>query len=324
MMTNSIWYFLVLLLLLLLQQEGSLVDCLKEGIRNDGPIHSRLVRRERTSDNSNRHYQPSDETDLTKGKKKNTVHVYILAGQSNMEGHGEINKTDDKTDGHHGQLKGTLLYQMRQDPRTKEEFTQVLWNATTDSWRSLPNVKIWFQEAGYEAGVNGTNNIPGINGQDYSAGDLTVGYGEGGTKRGTYFGPELGFGFHIELPPTADSDGDKILLIKTAWGVANTFLFFFPLIQGKDLAQDFRPPSSAATWDPYCRLPECDPFEVGHFYNVMLQDVQKLLQPGVLGEIYPDLMDMTPDIAGFGWFQGWNDGTRTKRRKKERETRDSQ
>jgi hypothetical protein len=41
----------------------------------------------------------------------------------------------------------------------------------------------------------------------------------------------------------------------------------------------------------------------------MLQDVEKLLQPGVLGTIYPDLAGMTPDIAGFGWFQGWNDGT---------------
>jgi hypothetical protein len=42
----------------------------------------------------------------------------------------------------------------------------------------------------------------------------------------------------------------------------------------------------------------------------MLQDVSKLLQPGVLGAIYPDLAGMTPDIAGFGWFQGWNDGAK--------------
>jgi hypothetical protein len=44
----------------------------------------------------------------------------------------------------------------------------------------------------------------------------------------------------------------------------------------------------------------------------MLQDVSKLLQPGVLGAIYPDLAGMTPDIAGFGWFQGWNDGAKQK------------
>mmetsp|Transcript_17431 Transcript_17431/g.42744 ORF Transcript_17431/g.42744 Transcript_17431/m.42744 type:complete len:147 (-) Transcript_17431:1595-2035(-) len=68
-----------------------------------------------------------------------------------------------------------------------------------------------------------------VNGQDYSAGDLTVGYGEGGSARGEFFGPELGFGFNLELPHGA-SKNDKILLVKTAWG-------------GKDLAQDFRPPS---------------------------------------------------------------------------------
>ena len=40
----------------------------------------------------------------------------------------------------------------------------------------------------------------------------------------------------------------------------------------------------------------------------MLDDVEKLLRPGVIGTIFPDLKDFTPDIAGFGWCQGWNDG----------------
>ncbi|CAJ1952022.1 unnamed protein product [Cylindrotheca closterium] len=204
-----------------------------------------------------------------------------------MEGHGEIDKRDDN-----GLLmNGTLLYQLH-DPRTRDEF-QVLWDTSRNTWKSLPNVQIWFQEAMYEAGVNGTN-IPGINGQDYSAGDLTVGYGEGGSARSEFFGPELGFGFHLDLPP-GSSTRDKILLVKTAWG-------------GKDLAQDFRPPSSAQEFDPFCLLPECDPFSVGHYYNVMLQDVNKLLKPGVLGTIFPQYTNMTVDVAGFVWFQGWNDG----------------
>lgn len=138
------------------------------------------------------------------------VHAYILVGQSNMEGHGEIDKRDDNG----LLLNGTLLYQLH-DPRTRDEF-QILWNEETNTWKSLPNVQIWYQEAGYEEGVNGTN-IPGVNGQDYSAGDLTVGYGAGGTAAGRFFGPELGFGFHLKLPPGA-SPNDKILLIKTAWG----------------------------------------------------------------------------------------------------------
>jgi len=214
---------------------------------------------------------------------QNTVHVYVLAGQSNMEGHGVINSTDAD-----GNLKnGTLLYQLK-DTRTKEEF-EVLWDSCSNDWRTLPDVKVWFNEAGKEMGINGSQ-IPGINGQDYSAGDLTVGYGTGGPPRGEFFGVELGFGFHIDVPP-----GDKVLIIKTAWG-------------GKDLAQDYRPPTSTGILDPFCRLPDCNPFNVGHFYRVMLRDVKSLLQPGVLAKVYPDLQDMAIDISGFGWFQGWNDG----------------
>ena len=58
----------------------------------------------------------------------------------------------------------------------------------------------------------------------------------------------------------------------------------------------------------FCQLPDCNPFVVGHYYKVMLEDVKKLLMPGVIGTIYPDLANMTAEIAGFGWFQGWNDG----------------
>lgn len=180
-----------------------------------------------TSSSSHHHHHPilqtpsitskeveySSENKRQEGENDNgaKVHIYILAGQSNMEGHGEIDKRDDDT----GLLKnGTLLYQLH-DPRTRKEF-QILWDDSKNDWKSLENVQIWFQQALYEAGVNGTK-IPGVNGQDYSAGDLTVGYGEGGSARGEFFGPELGFGFHLKLPP-GSSPNDKILLVKTAWG----------------------------------------------------------------------------------------------------------
>jgi alpha-galactosidase len=140
----------------------------------------------------------------------NRVHVYVLAGQSDMEGHGEIDQKGKEGN----QLNGTLLYQL-QDPRTKQEF-QILWDDTTNSWRTLSDVKIWFNEAGHYGGENGTN-IPGVNGQDYSAGDLTVRYGVHGLFSRHYIGPELGFGFNVDTP-TGSAGGDKILLLKTAWG----------------------------------------------------------------------------------------------------------
>ncbi|CAJ1958214.1 unnamed protein product [Cylindrotheca closterium] len=213
---------------------------------------------------------------------KGTVHVFVLAGQSNMEGHGDVDARDHKTN---TPKNGTLLYQLH-DPRTRGEFKK-LWDDKADTWRNLTDVKVWFNEFGIEHGVNGST-IPGINRKDYLAGDLSTGYGAGGNAHA--IGPELGFGFNLKLPK-----GDKALIIKTAWG-------------GTELASNWRPPLSTTTFDPYCVLPKCNPYQVGHLYQVMIEDVERLLKPGVLGKIYPDLEGMTPDIAGFGWFQGWNDG----------------
>jgi Carbohydrate esterase, sialic acid-specific acetylesterase len=203
-----------------------------------------------------------------------------------MEGHGEVATTNTSTG---RPLNGTLLYQLH-DPRTRHEFG-ILWNSSDENWIALPNVKVWFNEAGQEQGVNGSN-IPGINGKDYSAGSLTVGYGALGPtgNNRNYFGPELGFGFNFPVDAN-----DKILIVKTAWG-------------GKSLAHDFRPPSSTVGKDPYCQPPDCDPTQVGHFYQVMVENVRKIIKPGIAAKLFPDLSGLTPELAGFGWFQGWNDG----------------
>jgi hypothetical protein len=86
-----------------------------------------------------------------------------------------------------------------------------------------------------------------------------------------------------------------MLIFKTAWG-------------GKSLARDYHPPSSTIGDDPYCQPPDCDSTQVGHFYQVMMKDVRNIMEPGVLANIFPDLSGLTPKLAGFGWFQGWNDG----------------
>ena len=234
-----------------------------------------------------------------------TLKVYILAGQSNMEGHGEI---DTKRDEDGKLLNGTLLYQVH-DPRTRSTFKH-LWDDKSQDWVVRSDIKVWFNEASQKTHTDGHNGstIPGDNFIDYSAGDLTVGFGAGGltTSDPLFFGPELGFGWNLDL-----QCNEKVLLVKTAWG-------------GKTLAGDFRPPSSTKIGerrrggengkdeddiiDPYCQLPDCDPTIIGHFYRIMLDDVHKLLKPGVIGTIYPDLDDLTPKVSGFGWFQGWNDG----------------
>ena len=73
-------------------------------------------------------------------------------------------------------LNGTLLYQLS-DPRTAAMFAPV-WDDAKGNWTILDNIKVWFNEAGIEQGVNGSI-IPGVNGYDASYGSLTVGYGVG-------------------------------------------------------------------------------------------------------------------------------------------------
>jgi hypothetical protein len=222
------------------------------------------------------------------------LRVFVLAGQSNMEGQAEVS-TVNKTTG--APLNGTLKYQLT-DPRTAALFAPT-WDSAANDWAVLDDVKVWFNEAGSQQGINGSV-IPGTAGVDASCGSLTGGFGCGASKN--LIGPEYGFGFgmHAGLGlgrSGGDGGGDKIVIVKTAWG-------------GKTLAGDFRPPSAAADGaagrDPYCAGAYCS--QTGHFYDVMLADVAKLMAPGVLGSMFPDTAALTPEIAGFGWFQGWNDG----------------
>lgn len=201
------------------------------------------------------------------------VLVFVLAGQSNMEGHAEV-ATINQTSGYY--FNGTLVrssallaflrrrvnalppqaYQLA-DPRTAALFAP-LWNNATKNWTVLPDIKVWFNENGTQAGVNGSV-IPSQPG-DAAFGDLTVGYGTG--AEANLIGPELGFGFgmHDALGPD-----QPVLLMKTAWG-------------GKSLAGDYRPPSSVSQFDVFCQG-NCTNV-VGHFYETMVADVHKSEQSG--------------------------------------------
>lgn len=213
--------------------------------------------------------------------KQTQLKIFLLAGQSNMEGHAEV-ATINTTSGYY--YNGTLAYQLR-DPRTAALFAP-LWNNATANWTVLPNAKVWFNENAATQGVNGSV-IPSGPG-DASFGSLTVGYGCGADRN--LIGPELGFGFGMSSLLPA---GETFLIMKTAWG-------------GKSLAGDFRPPSSVASFDPFCQG-TC-PNVVGHFYGVMVADTHKMLAPGAVAAMFPELAGLTPVLGGFGFFQGYNDG----------------
>ena len=110
----------------------------------------------------------------------NKVKVFILAGQSNMEGQGFIAADPKRNEG-----KGSLEYLVK-NPTTAEQFKHLIdkdgkWVVSDHVWINYFDRK----------------------------GPLTVGYG----AKSTMIGPELGFGTVIGK----QFDG-PVLLIKVAWG----------------------------------------------------------------------------------------------------------
>jgi len=116
------------------------------------------------------------------------LRVFVLAGQSNMEGQAEVSKEYKNGT----EMNGTLLY-LTKDPRTAEEVRAL---RKDDKWTTRDDVWVWSNE-GPEAGGKW--------------GPLSVGFGVGGSP--LKFGPELGFGWAI-----GDALDDQVLIIKTSWG----------------------------------------------------------------------------------------------------------
>ncbi|MDC0270082.1 sialate O-acetylesterase [bacterium] len=120
------------------------------------------------------------------------------------------------------------------------------------------------------------------------AGKLGVGYGGGGKK----LGPEFGFGLSM-----AQKIKGPILLIKTSWG-------------GKSINYNFRPPSAGPYQlnDKEKNGGKADEIKknAGLNYRMMNESIQNVLSN--LEENHPAYdADAGYEIAGFVWFQGYND-----------------
>ena len=128
--------------------------------------------------------------------------VFILAGQSNMEGHGVVSMADEKN---YNGGKGNLVWSMKHSQSADQ--MKKLKN-DKDEWVVRDDVQISFK-------VNET----------VRKGGLTVGYT--GYGNSSHIGPELGFGFVI-----GDHIKEPLLLIKTAWGGKSLFVDFRPPSSG--------------------------------------------------------------------------------------------
>lgn len=130
--------------------------------------------------------------------------------------------------------------------------------------------------------------ITSIADRNRRSGPLTVGFGGSPDK----IGPEFGFG--LSLAKKLDA---PVLLIKTSWG-------------GKSLNYNFRPPS-AGPYELSKKELEGDKVEeikknVGLNYRMMNEAVHAVLKD--LGKHHPEYdADAGFEMAGFVWFQGFND-----------------
>lgn len=195
-----------------------------------------------------------------------SVKVFILAGQSNME----------------GKVQSKLMEHQASDPKTKDLFKH--WRKN-DDWIVRDDVWIKYLK---------------------KHGGLTKGYGSGDRT-----GVELEFGNVI-----GNHFDEPVLLIKTAWG-------------GHSLVRNFRPPSAGLPDDTLLKeelekaqervtknnekrnrneaLPTMDDIKsaYGLSYRNVLGEVKETFES--YETLFPSLKGEKLEIAGFVWFQGWND-----------------
>jgi hypothetical protein len=173
------------------------------------------------------------------------VKVFLLAGQSNMEGYASIEH----------------LHLLINESDTNEY--RRLWNGTAFIERDDVYMKFKSRQ-----------------------GKLAVGTGFAGTRDNFYkFGPELGFGWTIG---DATEENETVVIIKSAYG-------------GRNLAVDFRPPASGEG-----NYSEVKPVHYGWVYRQMMLDFVDGLDK--IADFYPDYdKDAGYELAGFVWFQGWDD-----------------
>jgi len=210
--------------------------------------------------------------------------VFVLAGQSNMEGHAAVSTFD-----YIGKdpLTAPILKEMRNPDGTPRVCDKV--------WMS-------YLTGPYDGSANGEG-----------LGKLTAGFGARGdqpTKDGGKIGPEFTFGIYMEK-----GLNEPILIIKTAWGGRSLNTEFRPPSAG----QYKLPKEIQDQWDRHPQgahgIPKAEDRKAwqdkkdaasGVFYRMMIEHVKKVLaDPKRVCPAYDPKEGY--ELAGFVWLQGFND-----------------
>lgn len=128
------------------------------------------------------------------------VQVFILAGQSNMVGHGKADVGHDDVKGGIGSLR----YQVEHDP---ENYGHLVNKDGT--WKTRDDVKVWWRDSDITEP------------RAVIKGNLKIGYSQ--SRNPGWIGPEYGFGWTI-----GDRLKQPVLIIKIAWGGKSLNVDFRP------------------------------------------------------------------------------------------------
>jgi len=205
-------------------------------------------------------------TGTTSAADTGTVKVFILAGQSNMEG-----KAPNK-----------LLEHQATDPKTADLFKHL---RDGDKWAVRDDAFIKYLDR---------------------KGPLTIGYGSRDRT-----GVELEFGTVM-----ANHFDEPVLLIKTAWGGHSLYKNFRPPSAGlpseEKLADELKKAQDRVKKDNEKNkrqqpLPTMDEIKsaYGKSYRDMLAEVKETFDD--YQTLFPALKGKKLELAGFVWFQGFND-----------------
>ncbi len=184
--------------------------------------------------------------------------VYILAGQSNMQGQAQV-KTIER---------------LKLDGGSKELYRDMMGD---DDVLDAPKgvYGVFFSDGDMSKGAARPLVV--------SSGPLLPGLSPTPGPK-TRFGPDYTFGIYMRKHLN-----EPILIIKTAWG-------------GRNLLQQFRSPSAG----DYTEAKDKHGNPTGAYYQLMMKNVQSVLADP--GKYHPEYdPNAGYEIAGFVWFQGYND-----------------
>ena len=198
--------------------------------------------------------------------------VFVLAGQSNMQGHASVTTFDSMAD----------------DPKT----APLLKEMRDKDGKPKVSEKVWITSVGCQ-------------GDAYTdlreqTGKLTVGYGAFGLE-GNCIGPEYTFGLAMERRLN-----EPILIIKTAWGGRSLHTDFRPPSAGPYEWSEYELGQCKERGDDLKIIKAEKVKATGVYYREMIAHVQNVLED--IKRVVPDYDSKQGfELAGFVWFQGFND-----------------